>query len=356
MVMRAHVKETATLARFRRGAFLALAAMALPGLAIAGTCLTNKPKPVEQNWTTSTFTSNKAKFTIFTGPTDYGAQLQIASGIDKSLWVAMTNDAAVMQLSTTGKAAIYATPTPSSAPEAIAANGKTMWFTEWTTSCAGSIGSPGKIHEYPTGIPENESTGMATGLSNFVWFVTDHDGIGKISNRGKVTIYPYSDDENQPTAITLGPDGNMWFIENSGQYVGKITPAGKVTLYPGDFAGNGSGSFGIAAGSDGRIWFTDLVQNRIDAINTDGSGLTEYTTGLTGTPLSITAGSDGNLYFGETTPVVGRITTAGVITEFPIVASEGSFPVISLVSGPDKNIWFSNNSHSQVGMLKLPVK
>jgi virginiamycin B lyase len=80
----------------------------------------------------------------------------------------------------------------------------------------------------------------------------------------------------------------MWFIENAGQYVCKI-----------------------------------------DAINTDGTCLTEYTAGLTGAPLSIAAGPDGNLYFGETGPVVGRITTAGVITEFPLAASKGSFPVIA---------------------------
>jgi virginiamycin B lyase len=354
--MRAHVKQGATLARFPRIAFLAVAAASLPALAMATTCTSNKPTPIQQDWTKSTFSSNKAKFTIFTGPTDYGPQLQITSGIDKSLWIAMTNNSAILELSTKGKATIYPTPNSGSAPEAIAANGKTMWFTEWTTSCAGSVGSSGKVAEYPTGISENMSTGMATGLSNTTWFVTDRSGIGKISNKGKVTIYPYSDEYNQPTAIALGPDGNMWFIENSGQYVGKITPTGTVTLYSGEFSGSGSGSFGIAAGSDGRIWFCDSYQNRIDAINTDGTGLTIYTTGLTGSPVSIAAGPDGNLYFGETTPVVGRITTAGAITEFPIVASEGSFPVISLAAGPDKNIWFSNNSHSQVGMLKLPIK
>ena len=115
-------------------------------------------------------------------------------------------------------------------------------------------------------------------------------------------------------------------------------------------------SFGIATGADGRIWFADNGNNSIGAITTDGTKVSDYTQGFTGDPVSITAGPDGNLYFGETTPVIGRITPGGVVTEYPFPATEGSFPVLSITAGPDGNIWFANNSHSQVGMLKLPTK
>jgi streptogramin lyase len=275
--------------------------------------------------------------------------------VDKSLWVASVTASALVKLSTKGAATLYYTPTPGANPEAVAANGNSMFFTEWATPCAGALNKSGKkIAEFSTGLSETQSTNMATGPGKKTWFVTDFDGIGSISSKNKVKIYSFDDDGNQPTAITAGPDGNMWFIDNNGPNVGYITPKGAVTEYS---AGLGNlYSFGIAAGSDGRIWFADNGNNSIGAITADGKTVSDYTQGFTGDPISIVAGPDGNLYFGETTPVVGRITPAGVVTEYPFPASEGTFSILSLAVGPDGNIWFANNPHSQVGVLKLPIK
>ena len=45
----------------------------------------------------------------------------------------------------------------------------------------------------------------------------------------------------------------------------------------------------------------------ISAIDTDGTGLTFYSAGLTGQADSIVQGPDGNLYFGEFNGAIGRI-------------------------------------------------
>jgi len=58
--------------------------------------------------------------------------------------------------------------------------------------------------------------------------------------------------------------------------------------------------------------------------------------GLTGRPVAITAGPDGNLWFTEHAGGVGRITPAGVVTEF---AAPG--PLLAIAAGPDGAIWFS---------------
>jgi virginiamycin B lyase len=319
----------------------------------ASACTKDTPTPIEQTWAAATTKTNGAKVVIYTGPIDYGSQLQIASGIDASLWVAMTSESAVMKFKTNGSATIYATPTASSMPEAIAVNGTEMWFTEYATSCYASITKAGRITEHSDKLSENESTGMTTGLDGLTWFVTDYNGIGSITSTGKFKLYSLTDDSSQLTADVLGADGNIWFVEATGANIGNITPAGVVTECN-VFAGS-SNSFGIASGSDGRMWFADPSNERIGAINTDCTGLTWYSTGLTGEPDSIVAGPDGNLYFGEFSPTVGRITTAGVISEFPLPETEGSFPVLSITVGPDKNIWFTNNSHSQLGKLELPI-
>ena len=162
-----------------------------------------------------------------------------------------------------------------------------------------------------------------------------HQGIGRLTTKGKDKQYTFADQTTQPTAITLGPDGNIWFIENQGNYVGKITPKGVVTEYNASFNG-GSYSFGITAGPDGRIWFADDHNARIGAIKTDGTGLTYYSTGLTSAPISIVGGPDGNLYFGETDATVGRITTAGVITNIRSPRRRANFPFSASWSGPTR--------------------
>jgi streptogramin lyase len=335
---------------------LVCAVLASGAAPAAAQCTKAKVKPVAETWTATKTKSNKAEITVFTGPTDHGNQLQIATGLGKYVWVAQQGDSTIMKLALNGKAELYATPTANSAPEAIAANGNMMWFAEWAAPCVASINKSGTITEYNTGLSQTQSTGMTTGPNGTVWFGTDNSGIGSITAKGGIKLYNFADQYNQITGITLGPDGNIWFIEFDGNNIGKITPSGAVTEYNAKL--NNSYSLGIAAGGDERMWFADDNSSapKIGAINTDGTGLTYYSTGLSGPPIAIVEGPDGNLYFGETGPTIGRITTKGVITEYPLPVTEGSFPVVSLAVGPDGNIWFTNGAHSQVGMVKLPIK
>src|SRR5438477_190901 len=76
---------------------------------------------------------------------------------------------------------------------------------------------------------------------------------------------------------------------------------------------------GIAAGSDGALWFTGQTGNEIGRITTAGV-ITEFPipTAMS-RPSGIAAGSDGALWFAEFDGNnIGRITTAGAITEFPV--------------------------------------
>src|SRR6266498_4945348 len=55
-------------------------------------------------------------------------------------------------------------------------------------------------------------------------------------------------------------------------------------------------------------------------------------------PISITAGPDGNLWFAERdVHKIGKITTGGVITEYPLPI--GGFPW-DITAGPDGALWF----------------
>jgi streptogramin lyase len=64
-------------------------------------------------------------------------------------------------------------------------------------------------------------------------------------------------------------------------------------------------------------------------------------------PLSITVGPDGNLWFSEfSASNLGRITTAGVVTEFPT-----SNATVGVTAGPDGKIWFTEQSVNKVGRM-----
>jgi streptogramin lyase len=106
---------------------------------------------------------------------------------------------------------------------------------------------------------------------------------------------------------------------------------------------------GIALGSDGNLWFAEST-GRIGKMTPSGT-VTEFSTPTVGSaPQDVTAGPDGNLWFTETSGNrIGRITTAGVITEFPVLtASSGPY---GIAAGPDGALWFTESQASRVGRI-----
>jgi virginiamycin B lyase len=112
---------------------------------------------------------------------------------------------------------------------------------------------------------------------------------------------------------------------------------------------------GIAAGPDGALWFSEDIPgapdptgynaiNMIGRITTAGE-VTEYP--LPPSPVyqgvwSIAAGSDGAMWFTEYYyGNIGRISMDGVVTEYGI-ASFG-FPS-AITAGPDGALWFTESS------------
>ena len=70
--------------------------------------------------------------------------------------------------------------------------------------------------------------------------------------------------------------------------------------------------------------------------------MTEFSAGLTAgsQPRGITAGPDGNVWFTEENGNrIGRITPAGVVTEFPR-RSRRSAPT-EITAGPGRDLWFT---------------
>jgi hypothetical protein len=154
--------------------------------------------------------------------------------------------------------------------------------------------------------------------------------------------------------ITAGPDGALWFTESSANKIGRITTSGEFTQFP--IPTPGSHPYGIVAGIDGRLYFTEAA-NKIGRITTSGT-ITEFPTPGS-VPYGIVAGIDGNLYFADAVGKIGRMTVSGIVTEFPVPTST-SFPQ-GVASGPDGAIWFTEfnyppsaaNASGKVGRMTL---
>jgi streptogramin lyase len=113
---------------------------------------------------------------------------------------------------------------------------------------------------------------------------------------------------------------------------------------------SGSCPYGITTGSDGALWFTNTCSNKIGRITTSGF-VTEYPIPLGDDPHGITAGPDGALWFVDYCgcggpSYVGRITTSGSITLYPIPHGAEW-----IAAGPDGALWFTAIYGGAIGRI-----
>src|SRR5262249_26118808 len=114
---------------------------------------------------------------------------------------------------------------------------------------------------------------------------------------------------------------------------------------------SGAGPERITSGPDGNLWFTESGGS-IGKITTQGV-VTEYPVPTSGSlPWGITSGPDGALWFTEFgASTIGRITVDGTITEFTVPTSFSS--PADITAGPDGNLWFSEWGGDKIGRVSV---
>lgn len=292
--------------------------------------------------------------TVFNGPAGGTGGVNIAAGLNGDLWYGDIGLNSIVRMTTHGLTKTFTIPSASADPEGITLGpiGE-MYFTEWSQPDIGEINTKGRIHLIAVKQFSNQpshSTAMTEGPDKRIWFTTGGIGLAAHTQGGATKTYTTGIDSEDPSGIANGPNRELWYVTFNGPDIGKMTTAGKATNY----TVNSFGGFGLALGSDGRMWFPDPGNKRIGAIRSNGAGLKFYSRGLIGQPFDIVAAPDKNLYFTTgTTAAIGRITTSGVIKECAINAPQ-TFVALGITIGPDKNVWLLDNQHSQVARLTLP--
>jgi virginiamycin B lyase len=291
----------------------------------------------------------------------------IATGPDGALWFTEYSTHRIGRITTAGAIAEYGT---SGNPSSIVAGPDgALWFTEDSANLIGRITTSGVITEYSIpccGIPLS----IAAGPDGALWFTeAGSNRIGHITTAGVVTEFSLPNPDARSAGIAAGPDGSLWFTEPveytdtdgfvvclGTQTIGRITTIGVVTEYALPYMGISTwaacGDVGsIVAGPDGALWFNTAGNTAIGRITTDGVFTEHPIPG--GHPYRvstyITAGPDGALWFpvfSNNGPrgavILGRITTAGIITQY---ITQYSVPFgtgnSQITNGPDGALWFT---------------
>lgn len=246
-----------------------------------------------------------------------------------------------------------------------------------------------QFEESPTGLP---STGVVSGPNHDVWVEScgGHGGTldcpgGQylaVQTSGHVDIFgtlPYFDGPVQPpqctagsgmcgydgTSITQGSDGAIYIAATllSSGIIPFLPPASAVFRI--DATGKITNMFlvpdatRIANGPDGNLWITQAGTTNAIARMTTSGVLTEFPLPTKDAqPLGIAQGNDGAVWFTEfKASKVARITTGGVITEFPTpTANAGPSGIASLLgecgSGHGR-IWFTEATANKIALISF---
>ena len=320
-----------------------------------------------------------------------GGLNRITNGPDGNIW--FTNPAAnqIGRMTPAGAFTGFDIPTASSSPIDITTGPDgALWFTEYGDRVNGQIGritTSGQITEFPVfkttpGGALSHVYGITKGPDGALWFTTDccdpaNPGkIGRITTSGAVTLYPVVTGSTPTVGITTGPDGNLWYPVTTASgfdRIQRMSPSGQINAdiaIPTQY----SDPSRIVTGPDGNLWFTEqgavpnhLSPGKIGRVTPSGD-MTEFTTpnqNPTSNPAGIAVGPDGNLWYTEYSHLnmdftqhgqnnIGRITTSGKITEFPIPTRYARADGIT--NGPDGGMYFTESpndfSYGAIGRIQ----
>jgi virginiamycin B lyase len=190
---------------------------------------------------------------------------------------------------------------------------------------------------------------ITSGLAGDLWY-PDHglNSIVKLTKKGVGTSFTIPTSGAAPEGIALGPNKHMWFTEWNQDKIGDVSATGtfrEFTIKPP--SQSPSKSVVMIQGPDKRIWFgTDF--NGI-GVHKVGGKTVFYNTQINSEQIiGLTVGPDRNVWYTTSSgPHIGKITKAGVPTNYDVGASGG----FGLSAGPDGRIWFADAGNSRIGAI-----
>ena len=218
-------------------------------------------------------------------------------------------------------------------------------------------------------VPEPFQTGGIVSSGGHLWVIAYGDtgptALDELSTDGTVLAsYPV------PTydigGLAAGPDGRIWFTEYQSGAVGVFDPAtgsfAEYSLPAGDFSPRG-----LVAGPDGSMWLSvdqdvsrpeyTQAPSAIVRVAPDGTSST-YVVPDGFSVTSMTAGPDGAFWFTATGGLVGtevgRLTVDGAFSTIELTAGVGG--ARDITAGPDGDLWFLSTSYDDFSITTSVVR
>jgi virginiamycin B lyase len=227
-----------------------------------------------------------------------------------------------------------------------------LWATNPDSASIIRIDSDGTVASF--GGAGLTSPGQIVAGTAAMWFSNGTGSIGRITLGGEITTFSDSGIGNV-TDMVEGPDGALWFTvifadsTFADGWLGRITVDGDVTVF------NGPDAYypmGIVVGADGALWYTSPLGNFIGRITTSAV-TTRFDHPTIRFPTALATGSDGAMWFansrsGAGAESIGRITTAGAVSNHPNAAFSPSDGGAIMTAGSDGNVWLAAGSERLV--------
>jgi virginiamycin B lyase len=228
-----------------------------------------------------------------------------------------------------------------------------LWFTEYSGDRIGRISTSGQITEFSVP-PCNRCTevgpwDIAVGSDGALWFTElDANRIGRITTDGVIKQFDVPGRASDPIAISNGPDGALWFTDEAG--IGRITTDGIVTQE----WGGASYPNAITTGPDGNLWATEGSQDLVARLAPSSGKVKEFRIRLNCFPQDVASGSGAVWFTCYNLDEVGRVTTGGRVTRFPVPNHfNGNYPdtLEGIVAGLNQDMWFTEEAANRIGRI-----
>jgi virginiamycin B lyase len=317
--------------------------------------------PVAPSQPAQTFTGRSSgqqpTIKLFNTPTAGSWPDYIVSGPQHAMWFSEFYTDRIGRVTMDGRMKEFPLPASNDIEGIAAGADGNIWFTEPGANKIGRMTPKGVVTAFSISANDPDPRGITRGPDGNVWYVEFGDSyIGRVTPQGVITRFQIPDANSGPWAITTGPDGDLWFTESQDNRVGRFDPNAQQfessLLVPTADAT----PWGIITAPDKHVWFTERNGNKIAEV-TKNQKIREFAIAQAGSyPETLAPGSDGKLWFtemlagnvGNIDPKTGRF---GPIVTLP----SGSIP-IGITQGPNKNVWFcvaSDKNPMQIGELMV---
>jgi len=294
-------------------------------------------------------------------PNSASRPVYVTPGPSGLMWFTDNGTNAIGRSSLTGTVSETTIPDANAQPGGIVeASDGNIYFSEANGPHVGKSSPSGVVSE-PFNFIDSASSGIVSDGNGHLWVLQPSSNFQSSSfilnlslatetfqSYGIPTLNAY------PLSLAFGPDANLYFTEFNGTKIGKLNDPYESATISELPVPTASSPRSIVLGPDGNLWFTELNRSRIEVLSASTFSVTaEYTTPtINSGPNLMTVGKDGALWFTEDyVNRIGRITTGGVITEYPVGPESSSLELQGIATAPDGSIWFCETATNVIGRL-----